>query len=305
MDDTLYIITPIFNSWRYKSRYKLYKDFETYIKKHDNVRLITIEAAFGDRPWEVTSPDDKDDIQLRTSTELWHKERMINLAVNRLPQGWKYAGYLDSDLVFSRPDWNTEIVQRLQHYSFVQPFSQSINLSPSYEVIGTTRESFFSAYLNNTLDSQLEYGKLPHPGFGLFWTKEAFNAVGGLLDTPILGSSDLHMLASLIGLGETKLPQGISNGYKEQLLMWQNRCENLIRRNIGIVPGLILHQWHGARKDRRYGERWKILVDNQYDPEFDIKLDWQGLYQWSGNKPQLQYDVRNYFASRHEDSIDL
>jgi hypothetical protein len=71
------------------------------------------------------------------------------------------------------------------------------------------------------------------------------------------------------------------------------------------MPGTIVHSWHGKKFDRRYQDRWKILVKHQFDPEFDLKLDSYGMYQFSGNKPGMEQDIRNYFKARNEDSIDL
>ena len=37
------------------------------------VRLIVAEAAFGDRPFAVTFPEESKHLQLRTDSEIWHK----------------------------------------------------------------------------------------------------------------------------------------------------------------------------------------------------------------------------------------
>lgn len=321
MNNTLYVITPYFNPWRYASRKKLYFQFKEYMKKF-NCELVTIEVALRDRDFETAygSPVEshfpfdsschfKDScnthIMLRSKAELWHKERAINLAINRLPQDWRYMMWLDGDLQFARDDWVEETVHRLQHYSVLQPFSESVNLSPDFEIIGNKRMSFFKAYLEGIDLKNGPYAKLPHPGFAYAFRRDAVDALGGMLDMAILGSGDLHMARALTGNVKEGLYSKLSKGYVEQLELWQQRADQYIRRNVGVVPGLMLHFWHGNRKDRRYNDRWKILTDNEYDPEFDIKPDAQGLYQFSGNKPELEYGIRNYFSVRHEDSIDV
>jgi len=42
-----------------------------------NVVLYTVEISYGDRPFEVTTPDNPRDLQLRTEHELWHKENAL------------------------------------------------------------------------------------------------------------------------------------------------------------------------------------------------------------------------------------
>jgi len=63
------------------------------------------------------------DLQLRTSDEMWHKENLLNLVVQRFPADWKYGAYLDGDFHMTRPDWALEAIHQLQHYDFAQLFS--------------------------------------------------------------------------------------------------------------------------------------------------------------------------------------
>jgi hypothetical protein len=88
------------------------------------------------------------------------------------------------------------------------------------------------------------------------------------------------------------------------ILAWQHRAETYLKRNIGYVPGTILHHWHGKGRDRKYNERWKALVDHKFDPIMDLKRDWQGLYQLNPLKWGLRDAIRQYARDRNEDSID-
>src|ERR1043165_3880210 len=108
LSDPLYVITPIFNSTRYRSRWRLYEDFAKHIYESGAV-LITVEAAFGSREFAVTQPDDPYDIQLRTDSELWLKENMINIGFQRAAMlGANYIAWIDADSHFSRYDWADE-----------------------------------------------------------------------------------------------------------------------------------------------------------------------------------------------------
>lgn len=303
MDKTLYVVTAVFNPWRYKSRIKLYRDFEKYVND-SGAKLVTVELAYGQRDFVVTEPNDPMDVQLRTDAELWHKERMLNLGIQRLPRDWKYVAWIDADIVFARPDWVEETVHLLQHFSFIQMFSQAVDLSPNYEILKTHTGMFYAHYEGLMKQVGGKYEQY-HPGFAWAARRDALNNVGGLFDTAVLGSADRHMALSLLEYGERSHPSGISNGYKEQLQLWQDRCHKFVKKNVGYMPGAILHYWHGKKVDRRYQDRWKILVNHQFDPEFDLKLDTQGLYQFTERCPQLAYDIRKYFQARNEDSIDV
>lgn len=53
VNNKLYVIACISNPVRFRSRYKLYKDFEKMVLDAGAV-LYTIELALGDREFEVT-----------------------------------------------------------------------------------------------------------------------------------------------------------------------------------------------------------------------------------------------------------
>jgi hypothetical protein len=304
LPDVLDVVAVISNPVRYMSRYNLYRAFERMVA-NAGARLTTVEIAYANRPFEVTEAGNPRHLQLRSSFELWHKENMINLAVQVLPRDWRHVAWVDADVSFARPDWVQECMQQLQHYPVIQMFSHSLNLAPNFEALGGPRKSFMAAFRDgDPLDGSYQ-GGLPHPGFAWAARREAINALGGLIDIAILGSADLHMARALVGDVERALPHGISPGYVEQLRLWQDRADRYIQRNVGVMDGLVLHYWHGSRRNRFYNDRWKILVDTQYDPELDLKRDWQGLYMLTDRSQALRDGIRRYFRSRHEDSIDL
>lgn len=298
---TLYVVTAVSNPCRYASRYRLYEDFAKMVADA-GATLITVEVAFGNRPWAVTMPGNPYHVQLRTTHELWHKENMLNLGIQRLPQDWEYVAWIDADVQFARPDWVRETLNQLQHYHVVQMFALAHDLDPAHQPF-QTHYGFMYSYLNNRKQNS-DYSNW-HPGFAWAARRESINILGGLIDWAILGAADRHMAHALIGTVEKTLHRRLSPNYKKFCLMWQDRAEKYIQRNVGFVPGLLLHFWHGKKRDRRYAERWKILVDNEFDPMLDLKKDWQGLWQLTERNQMLRDDLRGYFRARNEDSIDL
>src|SRR4051812_49367686 len=89
----LYVVTPIFNPVRYRSRWKLYEDFARRVEQAGAI-LYTVEVAFGERAFAVTEAGHPRHIQLRTDHELWLKENIINVGVARLPHDWKYVAWV-------------------------------------------------------------------------------------------------------------------------------------------------------------------------------------------------------------------
>jgi hypothetical protein len=308
-------VSVISNPVRYKRRYELFRKFEKHMLE-SGVNLIVVETQQGDRPFQVTSATNPNHIQLRTYDEVWIKENMINIGVSRLPSTWQYLAWIDADIQFMRDDWASETVEQLQTYDVVQMFQTAIDLGPNGEAL-QVHQGFVSEYIKNGCNPPVgpgHYGAYApkknfwHPGYGWGCTREAFDALGGLIDFCILGSGDHSMAMGLIGKIERSVPSDINPKFLNELEIWQERAEQHIKRNIGYVNGTILHDFHGKKKDRRYVERWDIIRDNYFDPDDDLKRDWQGLLQLEVLSPRqrrLRDQIRLYFRQRNEDSIDL
>jgi hypothetical protein len=215
-----------------------------------------------------------------------------------------YVVFMDADVVIARPDWKQELVHQLQHYDVIQCFQTAIDLGPEGEALRVNNGFVWSWQNNLGVLSKNNY-QAWHPGFAWAFTKKAFTDLGGLIDFAILGAGDRHMAMGLIGKVEQTTDTRLSAGYKESLEIWQDRATTHIRQNIGYMPGTIYHYWHGSKKNRFYSERWKILLKHNYDPEFDIKKDWQGLNVLTDKGLRMRIDLRNYFRSRNEDGTEL
>lgn len=151
--------------------------------------------------------------------------------------------------------------------------------------------------------------KFYHSGFAWAARRESLDKVGGLIDYCLLGSGDWHQAHGLFGQMRKTLNVGYSNTYKRLCLEWERRAERFIRRNVGYIPGLINHYWHGRKGNRRYDDRWKLLVQTKYDPITDLKRDTQGLYQLDDNgDPRfiaIRDGLRQYAKVRDEDNPNL
>ncbi len=299
--DRLFIVTALNNPLRWRARYHNYWKFAKHMED-SGVNLITVELAYGDRQFEVTEPGNPHHIQFRSREELWHKENLLNLGFQRIPLGTKYFGYCDADFTFTRPDWAQEVLHQLQHYDAVQPYSSFSDLDSNHQ-IGRAMPSFCWNYIQGNCIPPGHYGSRPVGAVGGAWCyrTEAFNALGGLLDTCILGSGDWHMAMGIAGRQDSNLKHlGGAPSYVKSIRDWQQNAA-VLKKNIGCVNCHAIHHWHGAKANRQYVSRYKILGNDQYDPAIDIKRDWQGVYQLSGNKPELRDDLRAYFRSRFED----
>lgn len=300
--EPLYVVTVVTNSQRFRNRWKLYEDF-AHMVSYSGAILYTVEVAFGDREFVITQPDNQQHLQLRTTDELWVKEKAINLGVQHIPLDWKYVAWIDADIDFVRPDWANETIHLLQHYDVIQMFSKATDLDANSEPL-ITHDGYMYAYAQGSLNLRRYPYEKYHPGYAWAARRSAFDKLGGLLDIAILGSGDRHMAMALLSNVNRSYPKGISAGYLDALKQWQRRA-TLLQRNVGYMPGTITHAWHGPKVNRGYNTRWKILVDNAYDPRTDLKPDWQGLWQLEADEPRqiaLRDAIRHYFQVRNEDA---
>jgi len=332
-DETLYVATMYSNPLRWYTRRVLLNDFRRHMAESPNVKLHVGELAYGDRPFEVTCPDNPCDLQLRTQDELWHKENVLNCVIRRFPAGWKYGAIIDGDFVMTRRDWALEAIHQLQHHAFVQLFSSYCDLDAEHRPF-RLMSSFAYNYVHNR-DAMSAWRKADpdtvmrashtsgdtgpvkpsarrrwptSPGAtGGAWafTRQAFDTVGSLLDTSILGSGDWHMAFGLAGMiNHAAEAMHCNQRYVSSITRWQERAQQL-KGNIGYIQNHAVHHFHGSKVNRFYGDRWRVLLDNDYDPSTDVCADWQGVLRLTGNKPQFRDQIRAYFRARNEDDPTL
>jgi hypothetical protein len=337
--EPLYAVVPLQNCWRFRSRWKHTERAIKYFMDSGAV-VVLVEAAFNRRDFAFAdsgldgTPVTCDIlpaghglkhiyIGLRTKDELWLKENLINTAVARLPHDWKQVCWLDSDVHFLRPNWVGECIHKLQHYAFLQMFSHARDLAPNYEMLPENYPhadgmGFVKAFQDGKLDAKLsgestECPPYPYPPRvwpGLAWacTREAWDAVGGLLDFAIWGGGDWHMAHALIEKVEGMMRNDLHHDYKKMVMQWYYRCHTHIRRNVGVMEGSIVHHWHGRKEGRGYNTKHALLAQIGFDPQRHLKRDFQGLYQLHDDRStafvQLRDLLRKIAIERNEDDTD-
>jgi hypothetical protein len=279
------------------------------------------------------------DIQFRVQdSPLFLKENILQAVIRTFPPSWQYGAIIDADFHMTRHDWALEAIHQLQFYDWVQLFSSyadtsaltlgqgmrplRINASFAYNYVqsgfqlpegyGNAGWKAGAPVLDDYGQSvaATEPGKKPLRGVGATggaWAfrRSAFDAVGGLLDTCIAGHGDWHQTFGLVS--EDAPDVGVasySDGYRRSIAAWQRRAARL-KKNIGYVDNFALHFWHGSKFRRFYTSRYKILIENNFDPQTDLVADWQGIYTLSGEKPALRDGMRQYMIERDEDNPEI
>ena len=307
--ELLHVVAVYANPIRWQNRYKTHKDFETHMLD-SGVKLTTVECAYGERPYELEEHDHINRVRVRARTLVWNKECLINIGISRLPDGAKYICTADADIYFRKPGWAAETVHALQQYHIVQPWSDAYDLGPNGEHLQAHR-SFCRQFWHGepVVAKDKRWWNFDggpyfyaHSGYSWAYTRQALEWLGGMIWTAPLGAGDHHMALALVGAVDRSVPHGVTGGYKKPLHQWQARAQQHIQRNIGFLWGTIEHQWHGRKVDRKYIDRWNIIVNNKFDPETDLKVNSWGVIELAGNKPNLALDIDRYFRARSEDA---
>jgi hypothetical protein len=298
------VVAAYSNPVRWESRLRLTLEFIERMLNTRGVRLTMVECAHGERHFELPEHRGMNLVRVRQRSMLWNKENLLNIGIARLPDNWSYVAWLDADIMFRDPHWAGETIHALQHYDVIQPWSDAYDLGPKGEHVGGWKSFCYQHRRGFRVNCRTGDGYVfGHPGYAWAARRRALDAVGGLIDTGILGAGDHHMAYSLIGRGgETTSKDKLPATYMAPILRWQAFAEEAIQRNIGYLRGTLEHFWHGPKPDRRYVDRWKILIRNQFDPAIDLRRTTRWVYELAGNKPQLRDDLDAYFRQRNEDS---
>jgi hypothetical protein len=304
--DLLHVVTCISNPLRWKSRIRIYRDFERHMIE-SGVRLTIVECALGERPFELNDTPGVSHVGVRHHTFSFNKECLLNLGIQdvvRRDPDARYIATIDADVRFRQKGWAAETVHALQRFDVVQPWVDCYDLGPNGEHLELHR-SFGKLWADQTPLIQgpnAAYGpyQFGHPGYAWAYRRSVLSELGLLVETAVLGAADHHMAMAFIGRVMDSVPRNLGPNYIAPLVRWQDRARRF-GMNMGYVPGTIEHDFHGSKRKRRYIERWDILHKHNFDPITDLIKNEFGVTELAGNKPGLRMDIERYFSERSED----
>lgn len=154
------------------------------------------------------------------------------------------------------------------------------------------------------------YGQQPTgrvwPGLAWACTRNAWNAVGGLMDFAVWGGSDYATAHALTGIKDGMIRKDLHPNYQALTNEWFDRCQKYVRRNVLVMEGTITHYWHGRKSQRGYNAKHALLAKYGFDPLRHLKRDAQGLYMLNDDGSESFIQLRDQFrriaVSRNEDS---
>ena len=303
LENKLHIVTCISNCCGFNRRYELALEFIKRMDTYNNVELYVVELAYNDQEFKVTDPLNKNHLQLRTNeSPLWAKENLMNIGVKKLlPLDWKAVAFCDADIEFDSTTFALDTLKVLNgSLDIVHMHSHCLDLNLTLDPMSIF-SSFGFQYTNKRNYSRSDSINFWHPGFNIAMTRRTYEQMGGIYQESILGSGDHNLYLCLIGRGIQSVHQQTTKEYKQSILEFEKRCIGL---RLGYIPGIIKHYFHGSKKNRKYTERWQILIEHQYNPYTYITTDSNGvLIPTKDCPPGLLIDIKKYFHERNEDEL--
>ena len=300
IEEKLNVIIVISNPCLYATRYILLREFVKRIEEEEeNVNLFIVELIYEKQRFIVTDSKNKNHLQLKCKTPLWHKENMINIGVKQLlPKDYKAFAWIDADIEFESTTWALDTLKILNgSKDVVQLFSHCVDMDKDKSTM-----NIFNSF-GYSFSKMKKYEKKTHdywhPGYAWAITRKAYEKIGCLYDKGILGSGDNIMAFSFINKVEHATNANYNEDYNSSMLEFQKKAKTL---RLGYVPGVIRHYYHGSKKNRNYTERWIILMKHAFSPIKHITYDYNGILAPTIEfSDEFKKDIMDYFHERKED----
>ncbi|WP_129677424.1 hypothetical protein [Candidatus Chloroploca sp. Khr17] len=207
----LWVITTHYNPVGYAARRENYQRFAQPLNEA-GINLVTVECAFGDEPFELAPSPSV--IQVRGRDVMWMKERLLNLAIERLPPHVTKVAWIDADVLFTNPAWAQETSALLDTWPIVQPF-ETIYMLQHGEVtpLNKGHPSFARQQCNR---SRLHSGRHGAPG-GAWASRRALVQLHGIYDTAIIGGGDDLWIHASVGRLRSARVCGVTGAPRRRL----------------------------------------------------------------------------------------
>ncbi len=302
----LWAITCYFNPLSYKSRFTNYRIFRQRLV----VPLVTVELSH-DGHYHLGPDDAEILVQAKCEELLWQKERLLNIALQSVPQDCLKVAWLDCDVVFENGDWPERAADVLDSFNLVEPFKMTYELPKDglpedVDAKGDQGYSLMYALANGIAPPNVLGGnmRLTHRiSSGLAWVaRREILEKHGFYDACVMGSGNRAIACAALGRFDDAIHYLQMNpNWAMHYLAWAKPYFDTVQGSISYLDGGLFHLWHGELRHRRYAERHRLLGEFGFDPTKDIAVDGDGCWRWKRARSEMEKDIRSYFQSRRED----
>lgn len=317
MTAPLWALTTYFNPFRGALRARNYHRFRAHLK----APLLTVEWS-PDGVFDLRPGDADILLQFSGGDILWQKERLLNLALPRVPAGCEAVAVLDGDILLASDDWVELTLRALQKSSMVQVFRTAHYLTQqaSAQPPQMALHELSTEYQLPSMTLALESGQGLYrqwPDAALFWTAGESSLSGnpglgaalrldllrrvGFYECNPVGAGDLVLMAAVCGrVDEMFAVRPYAPAHQAHIRQWAQRVRAAGLTSMATVPGDVYHLWHGLPADRRYAARLQMLAELDFYPRTHLEPTEQGPWRWADGADAQKRAVFDYLASRRD-----
>jgi hypothetical protein len=304
----LWAITSYFNPAGYRQRLLNYLRFRSRLR----APLVTVELA-ADGAFELAPSDADLVVQVSDGDVMWQKERLLNVAMSRLPPECTAVAWFDCDVVLERHDWVQATEHALRQFPLVQLYRERFNLGRDVDVddlpdpapyaMGQSFVYRLTEGMPVSVVSRIGNVGTWNASLGLAWAgRRDLVARHGLYDAGIMGGGDRALAGAAFGeMRAIAEPWHADEVRVQHFRRWAEPFFHEVRARVTYLEGRLFHLWHGERADRGYLTRYRDFRPFGFDPDIDIRHSSEGAWRWNSDKPAMHDYVRAYFPSRRED----
>jgi hypothetical protein len=299
----LWIITTYYNPAGYRTKRINYERFAAPLRAA-NISFVTVECAYGDESFELAAGPHV--IQVRGRDVMWVKERLINLALARLPRHVTKVAWLDADILFTNPDWAQQTSALLDAWPLVQPHDWVGRMARGkFTFAGRLRCSFACQLQRRPESAQLSGAAHGQPGIAWAARRDLIET-HGLYDAAIIDGGD-ELFAHAAGGGlNSRCVKGIACAHQRR---WPRLVDKGLNRLLRIPWPHWLAEWYLARTKGspvaaadepffahylRWAQPFAAAVEGQIGC-----VPGTALHLWHGDPANRQYSSRNVVLQRH------
>jgi hypothetical protein len=250
-------------------------------------------------------------IQIEGKHLLWHKERLLNIALQSVPRDCQLVAWLDCDVVFEEPNWAERTAQLLRKFKIVEPFSSTYDIAQGGLLgeSGSKQDEGYSlmyGLTQGTVSPDILRGNMrveKRISSGLAWAarRDVLDR-HGFYDACVMGSGNRAMACAALGRFDDAIDYLKMNPtWARHYMEWAQPFFDTVQGSVGYTDGSLFHLWHGTLENRRYADRHMHFSKFCFDPAKDIFVDDKGAWRWSGANTELEAYMHGYFRSRRED----
>jgi hypothetical protein len=266
------------------------------------IPYLVIELLYPNQTQNISNS-----IIVKSNTIIFSKENLWNIAEKFVPEHFTKIIFLDSDILFNKPDWFDLASELLNTNQIIQPIEYAYrditidmllnNNNIDVDLLNTKicKQAVTKAVKNNETIDLSKY----EPGFSVGMQRSFFKNIGGFFEHGITGSSDSMFWLSIVDFVTAEPKKLLENrpDIKYKFLLYQNKIlQYLDLSKIDYLKDCVgLHLYHGTKPNRFYETRNSYLPDS-----FDVYYNEYGVLEIESHDLNRK-DMKQYWIDRKED----